>query len=160
MNYNGSELTKEEWEWAEQYCKNDDKLLKIWDGYKTLHSGRVKDIIITYDKYIKFVQAAVDIICSPPEMGEVSDEDKEFYDLVVGAEDDDAYSKLKYAAHLMLKDKDDKRSERIKGMLTDLGKYPLMIEELMQKLGPDDQEIVQESRQMKLAKKVALTKAE
>ena len=135
-------------------------MLKIWDGYKTLHSGRVKDIIITYDKYIKFVQAAVDIICSPPDMGEVNEDDKEMYDLIVGSENEDPYSKLKYAAHLMLKDKDDKRSERIKGMLTDLGKYPLMIEELMQKLGPDDQEIVQESRQMKLAKKVALTKTE
>jgi len=160
MNYNGSELTREEWEWAEEHCKNDDKLLKIWDGYKTLHSGRVKDIIITYDKYIKFVQAAVDIICSPPEFGNQDEEDKEAFDLIVGSGEDDAYSKLKYAAHLMLKDKDDKRSERIKGMLTDLGKYPLMIEELMQKLGPDDQAVIEESRQMKMAKKVAQTKAE
>jgi hypothetical protein len=121
-----------------------------------LHNGRVKRIIQTYDTYIEFIEASVSIACGRSD-NESQEGDEEF-DLAVGRDDPDYF--LKLAAFKMLKDKDDKSVERIKGMLTDLGKYPLMIEELMQKLGPDDQEIVQESRQMKLAKKVALTKAE
>lgn len=150
MSYNGSTLTKEEWQQAEDACKDHEILHRVWDDFKKLHNGRAKSIIQTYDTYIKFIEASVSIACGGG--NDESQEDDEEFDLAVGRDDPD-YA-LKLAAFKMLKDKDDKSVERIKGMLSDLGKYPLIIQDLFDKLGHDDQdELSSNDRQSLMAQK-------
>lgn len=146
--YNGSALTREQWDEMEERSKADPTFLLVWEDYKKLHRGAVKRAIKTFDSYLTFTDAALDYICGD-DAHSISD-DKDF--LEVG--DDSPQAVLRFKVARFLKDKDDKTAERISVMLKNYGSHLAERDKLLNNLGEDDQaEVKQASRHAELAKR-------
>jgi len=145
--YNGSTLTKEQWEEAEALCAENFILKTILADYKKLHRGAVKRAIQTYDNYLTFTDAALDFVCGGNSEGIADDEDF----LSVGDDSEEAIIRFKVSR--FLKDKDDKTAERLAVMLKNYKSHLTEREQLLNDLGADDQaEVKAPSRWGHLAK--------
>ena len=145
--YNGSALTREQWDEMEERAKADPILLLVWEDYKKLHRGAVKRAIKTFDSYLTFTDAALDFICGDDVQSVGDDEDF----LEVG--DASPQAVLRFKVSRFLKDKDDKTAERISVMLKNYGSHLAERDKLLNNLGDDDQaEIKTLSRHAMLAK--------
>lgn len=146
--YNGSTLTKEQWDEMEKRSLTDPILEAVWNDFKKFHRGAVKRAIKTFDSYLTFTDAALDYICGTNDDG--LEKDDEF--LEVGDTSPEAI--LRFKVSRFLKDKDDKTAERISVMLKNYSSHLSERENLFNNLGADDQvEVKQISRHALLAKK-------
>ena len=138
--YNDSELSKDQWEEAEAACSDDEVLKIIWRHYKKSFNGTGKNIIKTFDTYISFVEAAVDTYCSLDGVGDVTNEEL----IEVGfSSDEDAMRKARLFK--LITNKDDKGTDRIKDMLKSLGDIYSDRQKILEGLGRDDKEEVEQS---------------
>lgn len=148
VEYNGSPLTKEQWDEAQEICLQNPLLTLIWNDFKKLHRGAAKRAIQTYDNYLRFTDAALDFVCGAGTEG--LEKDTDF--LEVGDESEEAV--LQFKVSRFLKDKDDKTAERLAVMLKNYMSHLTEREGLLNNIGGDDQEEVKEtSRWGALAKK-------
>ncbi len=146
MEYNGSQLTKSEWERIEELSQNDNSLSKVWEVYKGLYNGMHKQAIETYGKWIRLTEIAVDVITD----GEAfSGEDEE---LPVGKSDNQE-AMMKFSVKKMLSDKDDKTPERISVMLKSYSEHIEARQKLINMLSDEDASQVTQSSLVTLAKK-------
>lgn len=145
MEYNGSQLTKSEWERIEELSQNDNSLSKVWEVYKGLYNGMHKQAIETYGKWIRLTEIAVDVITD----GEAFTTDNE---LPVGVADN-SEGMMKYSVKKMLQDKDDKTPERISVMLKSYSEHIEARQKLISMISDEDASQVTQSSLVTLAKK-------
>ena len=145
MEYNGSPLSKSEWDRLEKLSQKDDSFAKVWTTYKELYNGMHKTAIETYSKWIKLTEIAVDVITD----GEAFSKDDELPVGQVG----NAEAMMKFSVKKMLQDKDDKTPERISVMLKSYSEHIEERQKLINMLSDEDQAEVSQSSLVKLAAK-------
>lgn len=145
MEYNGSPLTKAEWDRLDKLSQKDDALSKVWKVYKELYYGMHKKAIETYSKWIKLTEIAVDVITD----GEAFSKDDE---LPIG-QVDNSEAMMKFSVKRMLSDKDDKTPERISVMLKSYSEHIEERQKLINSLSDEDQTELSQSALVRLAAK-------
>jgi hypothetical protein len=143
MEYNGSPLTKAQWDKMERLSDKDELFAKVWTTYKELYNGMHKTAIETYTKWIKLTEIAV---------GAVTDGEVFTGDLPSG-QVGDAEATMKYSVKRMLSDKDDKTPERISVMLKSYSEHIQERQKLINSLSDEDQTELSQSALVKLAAK-------
>lgn len=142
MEYNGSPLTKSEWDKMEKASSKDEVFAKVWSTYKELYNGMHKTAIETYSKWIKLTEIAVGAVT-----------DGEVYSELPSGQVGDPEATMKYSVKRMLSDKDDKTPERISVMLKAYSEHIQERQKLINILSEEDQAEVTQSALVTLAAK-------
>jgi hypothetical protein len=149
--YNGSPLTKEQWDDCESRCKADPLLLMVWGVFERYYRGAAKRAVETFDNYLMFIDAAVDAACGS-EIPLTDDQKQEVSGFLDVGEDNPRYNRMAKAT-LALKEKDDKTIDRILNILKGYADHVREREAIFNSLGGDDQaEVKKESRHAVMAK--------